>query len=50
MCLLVLVLKMIFNRVFIKFVEKYFDLLVYESVRVSTAKKTGFNILKFIVD
>jgi len=32
------------------FVEKYFDLLVYKPVRVSSAKETGLNMLKFFVD
>jgi len=30
--------------------RKYFDLLVYKPVRVSIAKKAGFNILESFVD
>ena len=36
--------------VFIMFVEKYFDLLIYKPVGVSIVKKTGFDMLKFSVD
>jgi len=32
------------------FVKKYFYLPVYKPVRVSIAKKTGFNMLKLFVD
>jgi len=39
-----------FRSVFITFVEKYFDLLVYKPVRVSITKKTGINILELFVD
>jgi len=31
-------------------IEKYFDLLVYKTVQVSIAKKTGLNILEFFLD